>query len=76
MTDETAMLAFAAKWRHWNGGPDEDIFVEFGVSPTVYFHRLRAILTSPRWSQLTPSLAQELLDICDHRLRGPETRAS
>ena len=59
-----------------DGGPDEDIFVEFGVSPTVFFHRLRAILNSPRWSQLTPSLAQQLREICDNRLRGPEIRAS
>ncbi|MCK8670361.1 DUF3263 domain-containing protein [Rhodococcus sp. HM1] len=76
MTDETAILAFATKWRHWDGGPDEDIFVEFGVSPTVFFHRLRAILNSPRWSQLSPSLAQQLREICDNRLRSPETRAS
>ena len=45
-------------------------------SPTVFFHRLRAILNSPRWSQLSPSLAQQLREICDNRLRSPETRAS
>lgn len=74
MTDNDAMLAFAVKWRHWNGGPGEDIFVEFGIGPTQFFHRLRQLLTDDRRIKLTPHLIEELLNICGSRLH--ETQAA
>jgi len=75
MTDEAAMLAFAVKWRHWNGGPDEDIFVEFGISAEDYFHRLRRLLTKHRWNRLDPQILEHLVRICDDRLRIIDIRS-
>ncbi|MFV9431724.1 DUF3263 domain-containing protein [Rhodococcus aetherivorans] len=68
MSDEAAMIAFAVKWRHWNGGPDEDIWVTFGITPENYFHRLRGLLTKHRWNQLEPHILEQLVRICDERL--------
>lgn len=76
MTDEAAMLEFAVKWRHWNGGPDEDIFVVFGIPPEEYFHRLRRLLTKHRWNQLDPRVLVELVRICDDRLRTVDIRTA
>ncbi|QIX52636.1 DUF3263 domain-containing protein [Rhodococcus sp. DMU1] len=76
MDIENEMLAFATKWRHWGGGPDEDIFVRFGITSQQFFHRLREILTAgPRFG-LEPQLVRTLLDICDSRTRATELRAS
>ncbi|MEE2030668.1 DUF3263 domain-containing protein [Rhodococcus chondri] len=74
MTDEAAMLAFALKWRHWNGGPDEDIFVAFGITSQEYFHRLRVLLTKHRWNQLEPKTLEQLVRICDERIHTAEVR--
>ncbi|WP_016692330.1 DUF3263 domain-containing protein [Rhodococcus rhodochrous] len=68
MSDEAAMIDFAVKWRHWNGGPDEDIWVTFGITPENYFHRLRGLLTKHRWNQLEPHILEQLVRICDERL--------
>ncbi|WP_241385022.1 DUF3263 domain-containing protein [Rhodococcus sp. CH91] len=76
MTDEAAMLAFAVKWRHWNGGPDEDIFVAFGITPEEYFHRLRRLLTKHRWNQLDPQILEQLVQICDERLSTVDIRSA
>ena len=68
MSDESAMVAFAVKWRHWNGGPDEDIWVTFGITPENYFRRLRGLLTEHRWNRLEPHILEQLVRICDERL--------
>ncbi|QQZ19522.1 DUF3263 domain-containing protein [Rhodococcus opacus] len=41
-----AKVAFAKKWRFWGGAPDEDLFVEFGLTPTQYYSRLQQLLAS------------------------------
>ncbi|MGW4773458.1 hypothetical protein ACWEO2_36165 [Nocardia sp. NPDC004278] len=69
MNDHERMLAFAVKWRHWNGGSAEDIFIEFGVDSTEFFRRLRQLLTGKRRPNITPPMIKELLSICDTRLR-------
>lgn len=74
MTDEAAMLAFALKWRHWNGGPDEDIFLTFGITSQEYFHRLRRLLTKHRWNQFEPKVLEQLVRICDDRIDTAEVR--
>jgi len=75
MDTDSAMIEFAVKWRHWDGGPDEDIFVEFGIPAYQFFFRLRQLLSTHRWPQLTPRLVTQLTNICDSRLHVPETRA-
>ncbi|MGW0040125.1 DUF3263 domain-containing protein [Rhodococcus sp. NPDC003348] len=76
MTNDVAMLAHALKWRHWNGGDDEDIFVEFGVSAQQYYHRVRRMLTDPRGHSLEPSLVVELMTLCNNRITPPAAHAS
>ncbi|MFD6858711.1 DUF3263 domain-containing protein [Rhodococcus sp. NPDC060086] len=75
MRDEAAMLAFALKWRHWNGGPDEDIFVEFGITPPEFFHRLRVLLTRDRWNRLDPEILDQLVKVCDERIGAIDIRS-
>lgn len=69
------MLAFALKWRHWNGGPDEDIFVEFGITPPEFFHRLRVLLTRDRWNRLDPVILDQLVKVCDERIGAIDIRS-
>lgn len=69
------MLAFALKWRHWNGGPDEDIFVEFGITPPEFFHRLRVLLTRDRWNRLDPEILDQLVKVCDERIGAIDIRS-
>lgn len=70
MNDDDRMLAFAVKWRHWNGGPPEDIFVEFGITTEPYFQRLRRILSDRQRNTLPRELTEQLREICDSRLRA------
>lgn len=67
MTTDAAMIAHALKWRPWNGGPEEDIFVEFGMSATQYFRRVRQLLLGPSRSDLDPAVIAELIAVCDRR---------
>ncbi|GGL11769.1 hypothetical protein [Nocardia jinanensis] len=73
MNDDDRMLAFAVKWRHWNGGPAEDIFVEFGIETGPFFRRLRGILADRRRNTLPRELTEHLWRICDKRLRVSAT---
>jgi 2-phospho-L-lactate guanylyltransferase len=50
---EVAMLRFARQWTPFGGGSDEEIFVEFGITPRAYFERLIELL-SP---DVTPKLS-------------------
>ncbi|MCE4266429.1 MULTISPECIES: hypothetical protein [Rhodococcus] len=74
MNDHDAILTFALKWRHWNGGPAEDIFVQFGITPDQFFRRLHSILEVEEQSDLSPEIAAELAYICDLRLNPVELR--
>ncbi len=72
MNDHDAILTFALKWRHWNGGSAEDIFVRFGITPAQFFRRLRSIVEAEEQSDLSPEIAAELAYICDLRLNPTE----
>lgn len=66
MTIDHEMLDFAIRWRPWNGGSAEDIFVAFGLTETQYFLRLvRFIENAP---SLNDVMRQELRDLCHRRL--------
>jgi hypothetical protein len=75
MTNDAAMLEHAIKWRHWNGGPDEDIFVEFGISAPQYFQRIRRILTGSGRAAVDAAVVAELMDVCNRRVLPPMARA-
>jgi hypothetical protein len=76
MSTDAAMLEHAMKWRHWNGGPDEDIFVAFGIPSQQYFHRVRRILTGSGRGNLDPAVVAELMAVCNRRIHPPMAHAS
>jgi hypothetical protein len=61
------MLDFAIKWRFWGGGPAEDIFVQFGLTPANYYLHLDEIVASVQ-NELPPKLFDELKGLCDSHL--------
>jgi hypothetical protein len=75
MTNEAAMLEHAVRWRHWNGGSDEDIFVEFGISAPQYFQRVRRILTGSNRGTLDADVVAEVMEVCNRRVLPPMARA-
>jgi hypothetical protein len=40
------MVDLALRWLPYGGPPSEKIFVEFGVTPTVFAQRVRRVLRS------------------------------
>ncbi|MDV6275124.1 DUF3263 domain-containing protein [Rhodococcus erythropolis] len=66
-TDTQEIVEFARKWQQFDGGPDEEIFVTFGLAPDEYFRRLQAILDDGV-AALTPPVAGEIASVCAHRL--------
>lgn len=66
------MITFAVRWRHWGGGPGEDIFVEFGLSQREYFMKLLSLLEFNIGvaADLAPAVRGEIVQICHDRLRG------
>jgi hypothetical protein len=73
-TDTQEIVEFARKWQQFDGGPDEEIFVTFGLAPDEYFRRLQAILDDGA-AALTPPVAGELASVCAHRLRRSTKRS-
>lgn len=67
-SDAQEALAFAMKWRHWGGGDDEDIFVQFGLNTCQYFLRVRKLLSTPAAAALSPDEKAHLRQICFTRL--------
>lgn len=61
------MVAFAASWRRFGGGPDEDIMVRFGLTAPEFFGRLERILRTGH-HKLDEQTAGELLKVCRRRL--------
>jgi len=65
-TEKARMLSFALQWQHYGGGSNEDIYVNFGLSPKQYFIRLLRILRSP--TELDIRVISELNELCVSRL--------
>jgi hypothetical protein len=65
-TEKARMLSFALQWQHYGGGSNEDIFVNFGLSPRQYFMRLLRILRSS--TELDIGAISELNALCISRL--------
>lgn len=75
MNRDADILTFAVRWRHWGGGSRSDIFVEFGISPDMYFRRLARVLDSIRARDLELDVREDLRKICRAR-RSERTSAS
>ena len=65
---QNEIVDFARKWQKFDGGPDEDIFVTFGLEPHEYFRRLKNILDDGS-AALDPPAVSELATVCAYRLR-------
>lgn len=59
--DEKAMLEFEKKWWRDRRSKNEIIRREFGISPTVYFRRLSALIDRPEALEYDPILVGTLL---------------
>lgn len=69
MTVDDEMVDLALRWRQWNGAPEGEIFVHFGVHADEYYRRLsHAIEHDPR---LTTDLRSDLRRLCRLRLAPP-----
>ncbi|MEU1984472.1 DUF3263 domain-containing protein [Nocardia sp. NPDC019395] len=64
---EAEIIEFALVWRHWGGGRDSDIFVEFGIPPHEYFRRLSALIERGALTRLPAGIVRQLRDICRDR---------
>lgn len=63
------MLVFAIRWLPYDGGPAEDIMVNFGIAPRTYFSRLIDLLTDPdRPVELDWATSVALREVCRRRL--------
>lgn len=62
------MVEFGAKWVHYGAVPDEEVFVEFGISSRQFYERLSAVARSKRM-ELSLSLRRDLLELCRARLQ-------
>jgi hypothetical protein len=73
--EELDMLDFAVKWAPFGGG-DEHILPEFGVFPTVFYRRLRRLLT--HHADINDSLRRRLEELCTLKLASthPDKRRS
>lgn len=65
-TEKARILGFALQWQHYGGGSNEDIYVNFGLSPRQYFMRLLRILRGP--TELEIRVISELNELCASRL--------
>jgi|GEM_PF-6497764 len=71
--DDRAMLAFATKWARFGGG-DEYILPEFGVTPVQFYHRVLAMVTTPRTAEVDFATKQFLRQFCLSKIAGFSAR--
>jgi len=58
--EDRALLAFERRWWSHAGAKEEAIRRELGMSPTVYYQRLRLLLDHPGAREVDPALVQRL----------------
>jgi Protein of unknown function (DUF3263) len=57
---DLAILAFERQWWKHAGAKEEAIRRQFGVSPTVYYQRLSALIDHPAAMETDPMLVRRL----------------
>jgi hypothetical protein len=65
--DDHAMLAFATKWSRFGGG-DEYILPEFGLTPSVFYQRILAMVTTTLINEVDFSTRQYLREYCSLKI--------
>ncbi|WP_188545186.1 DUF3263 domain-containing protein [Rhodococcoides trifolii] len=68
LADGAALLDFGQRWYPFGGGAAESIFVEFGLSSSEFFGRLRTLLTGPSSRGMDPAVVADMLTVCRKRL--------
>jgi len=66
--DGDDMLAFALRWLPFGGGDPEDIWIAFGLSERVYFHRLQMLLDGEPPPGIDDSTWLRMKRSCSERL--------
>ena len=72
--DDRAMLAFATKWSRFGGG-DEYILPEFGLTPSAFYQRILAMVTSTLINEVDFATRQYLREFCSHKNISPSSSA-
>ena len=67
MDRDTEIINFALKWRHWGGGSESDIFVEFGIPSIEYFCRLTDLLDRGALANQPERIVRQIREICQIR---------
>ena len=57
---DLALLAFERQWWKFAGAKEEAIRREFGISPTVYYQQLSALIDHPAAMAADPMLVRRL----------------
>ncbi|MDO1481841.1 DUF3263 domain-containing protein [Rhodococcus ruber] len=70
--DDRAMLDFVLRWSPFDDG-DEYILPEFGLTPTAFYDRVLALVTTPT-DEIDVGTCARLRDICRSKLPRPARR--
>lgn len=71
LTDtETRMLSFERQWWKYPGAKESAILVEFGMSATLYYRRLNALIDRPEALARDPLTVRRLRRLRDARRRA------
>lgn len=62
--DDHDLLVFAVRWLPYGGGPDDEILINFGMSPHRYRECLRDTILRQR-AHIHPDTAARLIEMCD-----------
>ncbi|MCJ0949979.1 hypothetical protein MTX37_29075 [Rhodococcus sp. ARC_M8] len=65
--EDERLINYALRWAPYGGG-DEDILPEFGLSPAIYYRRLRSLLQVVDHSRLNVDNLQLLIDLCESKI--------
>lgn len=71
LSESHRVIAHATQWLPFGGPSAEDILVTFGVTPSIYFRRLRDVLTSVGDTFVPDdSTRNALVELCVRRIRA------
>ena len=73
--DRQRYIDLAVRWAPFGGPRDEDIFVNFGVRPRLYFQRVHRMVGDPRLNGIAEHVRAMVLRTCEDRLTGIDERA-
>jgi hypothetical protein len=69
---EYDLLTFAIRWLPYGGGPDDEVLINFGLTPQDYRQRIRDLVACHR-GQIHPSTAERLVE-CSAEVEGSPSR--